>query len=91
MKTIHPIPVKVTRTGRVATTKMIVFEDGIDIRSRSVKVPTVAMLRVNPAMPTYEYIVIGTDYGYIHTTGGDVRTWKSYSGARRAALRYVGL
>ena len=27
-------------------------------------------------------------YGHIHTTGGDVRTWGSYSGARRFARSY---
>ncbi len=39
----------------------------------------------------YRFIVIGTAYGYWHTTGGDVRTWKTASGARKAAKRYVPL
>lgn len=83
---------------------MITFESGIDLRCRSVNVPTVARVRVdNPncafrqlqlrdgAKPEYRYCVIGTEYGYIHTTAGDLRTWKSYSGARRAARNYVPL
>jgi hypothetical protein len=69
---------------------MITFENGIDGRCRSVSVPTVACVRVN-AQIGYWYCVIGTEYGYIHTTGGDLRTWKSYSGARRAARNYVPL
>jgi hypothetical protein len=35
-----------------------------------------------------QYAIIGTMYGYLHTTGGDVRTWRSYSGAWRGAMRY---
>lgn len=34
------------------------------------------------------YVVVGTAYGYLHTTGGDIKTWLSYSGARRAAKNY---
>jgi hypothetical protein len=61
---------------------MIIFENGLDIRIRQQPAPTVAMLGDR-------YIVIGTDYGYIHTIGGDIRTWKSYSGARRFAAKYI--
>lgn len=67
---------------------MITFENGIDLRCRSVSVPTVARVKVGAG---HRYCVIGTQYGYIHTTGGDLRTWKSYSGARRAARNYVPL
>lgn len=35
------------------------------------------------------YIVIGTAYGYLHTTAGDMRTWNSRSGAAKAAARYA--
>lgn len=35
------------------------------------------------------YCIIGTEYGYMHTAGGDVRTWRSYSGARRVLRRYL--
>lgn len=66
---------------------MITFESGIDARCREVKLPTVARFRVNAT--DWRYIVIGTAYGYLHTSGGDVRTWRSYSGARRAARNYI--
>ena len=68
---------------------MITFESGIDHRSRECKVPTVARFHMGNGQ--YRFIVIGTNYGHIHTTGGDVRTWRSYSGARRAARNYKGL
>lgn len=70
---------------------MITFETGIDARARAVNKPTVARLNVGGQKPEYRFIVIGTNYGHLHTTGGDVRTWASYSGARRAARNYVGL
>jgi hypothetical protein len=68
---------------------MIEFKTGIDIRARSANAPTVARFHVAPG--DVRYCVIGTQYGYLHTTGGDVRTWRSYSGARRAITRYVPL
>jgi len=34
------------------------------------------------------YAIVGTMYGYLHTSGGDVRMWRSYSGAYQAAKRY---
>lgn len=37
------------------------------------------------------YAVIGTAYGWLHTTGGDIRMWRSASGARRAAKLYCGI
>ncbi len=61
---------------------MIRFTDAMDIRSRLVNKPTVAMFGDR-------YCVIGTQYGHIHTSSGDVKTWGSYSGARRAARLYV--
>lgn len=66
---------------------MIVFENGIDARAREAKTPQVAKFHVGNGV--YEYVVIGTQYGYIHTTGGDVRTWKTAGGARRMIDRYV--
>jgi hypothetical protein len=68
---------------------VITFETGIDIRARSVDRPTVARFHVGNGV--YRFVVIGTQYGYLHTTGGDVRTWGSASGARRAIPRYVPL
>ena len=35
------------------------------------------------------YFVAGTEYGYLHTTSGELRTWKTASGARKAAQRYM--
>lgn len=34
------------------------------------------------------WCIVGTDYGYLHTTGGDIRTWRSRSGASRVARQY---
>jgi len=34
------------------------------------------------------WAIDGTMYGKLHTTGGDIRTWKTYSGAYKAAMRY---
>lgn len=68
---------------------MITFENGIDLRCRQAAKPTVAKFRI--VAEKYAYVVIGTAYGYWHTSAGDVRTWATYSGARRAALRYEPL
>lgn len=68
---------------------LITFDKGIDARCRIPARPTVA--RFNLSNGAYRFIVIGTQYGYLRTTGGDVRTWRTYSGARRSALRYVSL
>jgi len=67
--------------------KLTTFEDGIDARCRAPTKPTVARLHIKRGV--YQYIVIGTAYGYLRTTGGDVRTWRSYSGARRVASAYT--
>lgn len=68
---------------------MITFENGIDARCREVSKPTVA--RFSMGNGRYRFIVIGTQYGYVHTTGGEIRTWLSYSGARRFARSYQPL
>lgn len=68
---------------------MITFENGFDSRMREASAPTVAKFRISGN--EYRFVVIGTAYGYLHTTGGDVRTWGSYSGARRAARNYQPL
>lgn len=65
---------------------MITFENGMDIRCRQVDKPIVAKFHIGNG--DYRYVVIGTDYGYIHTTGDDVRMWKSYSGANRFKNSY---
>lgn len=68
---------------------MITFENGMDARCRDAQSPTVARFRVTGTQ--YRYCVIGTQYGFWHTSGGDVRTWQTASGARQAAKRYVSL
>ena len=65
---------------------MIHFTNGIDLRSRQVAAPTVASFDMGDG--STRFIVIGTEYGHLHTSGGDVRTWASYSGARKAANSY---
>lgn len=67
---------------------MLTFTDHVDARCREPAKPTVAKL-LNSADPKdVKYIVVGTQYGYLHTTGGDIRYWRSYSGARRVARNY---
>lgn len=38
--------------------------------------------------PRILYCVIGSDYGFLHNSSGDIRNWKSQSGARKAAKQY---
>lgn len=77
---------------------MFTFINHLDSRARSVP-PQVA--RVDLTIRTFptdaitatetvvtKYICIGTAYGYIHTSCGDVRTWDSYSGARKFLVKY---
>lgn len=69
------------------------FYGAIDIRCREGE-PRVA--RFHSAVPFitpkiyYEpvYIIVGTNYGYIHTAGGDIRTWETASGAYRFLKQY---
>jgi hypothetical protein len=58
----------------------------LDVSPRSYSTPTVVRVMVAPGV--VRYVVCGTDYGFLHTTSGDVRTWRSYSGARRVARNY---
>ena len=69
--------------------KLVTFYGSLDSRSRAVTKPAVARLigRFGDHIET-RYVVIGTVYGHIHTTGGDIRTWRSYSGARKAVRNY---
>lgn len=66
----------------------------IDINPRAYATPTVVRFRTPTSQfswalaPEVRYAVCGTEYGYLHTTAGDVRTWGSYSGARKAAKAY---
>jgi hypothetical protein len=68
---------------------MLHFKNGLDIRTRQQSAPCVAKFDIRPGLTVF--IVIGTQYGHIHTRGGDVRTWRSYSGARRFLRSYQEL
>lgn len=57
--------------------------------ARACTVPTVARLPMTGEPD--RFCVVGTAYGYWHTSGGDIRTWRTPSGARKAAARYVPL
>lgn len=35
------------------------------------------------------YVVIGTDYGFLHNIHGDIRQWKTKAGADKAAFEYA--
>ena len=35
-----------------------------------------------------KYAVFGTAYGYLHNTAGDMRLWKTYSGAYKVMRKY---
>lgn len=65
---------------------MITFENGLDIRTRQQNKPCVAKFHLGNE--EYRFIVIGTEYGHIHTISGDVRTWRSYSGAYKFLKQY---
>ena len=67
---------------------MITFENGIDIRCRADRTQVAKIKMVSGG---YRYCVIGTQYGHIHTTAGDIRTWATYSGARRAMIAYINI
>lgn len=66
----------------------------IDINPREYPKPTIVRFRTPTSRfswgpPTKVlYAVVGTDYGYLHTSGGDVRVWNSYSGAYKAMRKY---
>lgn len=66
--------------------KLPEFKNGMDVRCRNFDKPTVARFWVTET--ELRFAIIGTDYGYLHTTGGNVKTWRSYSGARRVAKNY---
>lgn len=65
---------------------MLTFEQGMDIRCREVTKSQVTKFAMGDG--SYRYVIIGTEYGFIHTTAGDVRTWLSASGARRFLAHY---
>lgn len=66
-------------------------QNWIDVDSRAYKKPTVILVNLGHADGKPRYCVAGCDYGYLHTTAGDIRTWRSYFGARRVARKYEPL
>lgn len=36
-----------------------------------------------------KFAVFGTDYGHLHNAAGDMRLWKTYSGAYAAMRKYL--
>ena len=60
-------------------------------RPRAVRAPDYMYHSRTPASLRTKWVVIGTDYGYLHNTAGEVRTWDTRSGAAAAAKRYVSL
>lgn len=68
---------------------MITFKTGMDARCRDAKQASTAQFAMGDG--TYQYCVIGTEYGYIHTSGGAVRVWKSRGGADKFAQSYRNL
>lgn len=69
--------------------RMIHFTDGVDIRCRVPQKPTIARFTVVPG--DVRFVVIGTPYGFWFKTDGTIRTWHSYSGARKAMRRYCAV
>ena len=61
------------------------------VNPRAFSAPTPLLVDFGHSDGRPRWCVVGTDYGFLHTTGGDVRTWGSASGARRAAANYRGL
>lgn len=37
----------------------------------------------------YRYAIIGTEYGWLHTAGGDIRFWLSANGARHHLRNHI--
>lgn len=60
-----------------------------DVNPRAFDAPRVILVDFGHADGRPRFCIVGTDYGYLHTIGGDVRTWGSYSGARRICKAYT--
>lgn len=68
------------------------YYDAVDIRARKGPMRIARLhLSGNSMSPkvydTQLYIIVGSEYGYVHTSSGDVRTWETYSGAWKAWKR----
>lgn len=60
-----------------------------EFNPRAFPAPTVALVNFGHRDGEPRYCVAGTDYGYLHNASGDIRTWRSYSGARRVCKAYI--
>ena len=57
-----------------------------DSALKSATKPTVVKFYINELAAKLRqpcFAIVGTSYGYVHTTGGDVRYWLTRNGARR--------
>jgi hypothetical protein len=54
---------------------------------RAVRAPDFIYHSRTPASLRNKWVVIGTDYGYLHNTAGEIRTWDTRSGAAAAAKK----
>ncbi len=59
-----------------------------DVNPRAYPAPRALLVDFGHSDGLPRWCIVGTDYGYLHTTGGDIRTWRSNSGANRAARQY---
>ena len=64
---------------------MITFVDAVDARCSDPKRATAARLVIGQVV---RYVVIGTDYGVLHTASGAIKTYRSASAAYRRAKVY---
>lgn len=69
---------------------MITFDAFLDHRTREQDKPCIAKLKLHSYSAMYGaftntyYIIIGTEYGALHKTNGDLYTWDTYGGAYKA-------
>jgi hypothetical protein len=59
-----------------------------DVNPRAFSTPRVSLVDFGHADGRPRFCIVGTDYGFMHNTGGDVRTWRSYSGAQKVCRAY---
>lgn len=62
----------------------------LELNSRSYAKPTVILVDFGSDTGPL-YCVAGCDYGYLHNTSGNVRTWLGKSGATKARNNYIAM
>lgn len=60
-----------------------------EVNPRAYTAPTVALVDFGHRDGSPRFCIVGTEYGYMHNCSGDVRTWRSYSGARMVCRAYA--